>query len=147
MLTPFTGGHRNDPTKDAYNFFLSQMRIRIEMSFGLLTNKWRILQTPMQTSLQFSSEIVMACGRLHNYCIDEDGEHEGNTKTILAGIEPNRRAPFGWGYTPTIRKYRSIPGTSIMRDMLLRKVTQQGMRRPPGNLVRRRYELHEVGLM
>ncbi|KAI2507521.1 nuclease [Fragilaria crotonensis] len=147
MLTPFTGGHRNDPTKDAYNFFLSQMRIRIEMSFGLLTNKWRILQTPMQTSLQFSSEIVMACGRLHNYCIDEDGEHKGNTETILAGIEPNRRAPFGWGYTPTIRKYRSIPGTSIMRDMLLRKVTQQGMRRPPGNLVRRRYELHEVGLM
>jgi hypothetical protein len=40
MLTPFTGGHRSDPTKDAYNFLLSQMGIRIEMSFGLLTNKW-----------------------------------------------------------------------------------------------------------
>ena len=40
-----------------------------------------------------------------------------------------------------------IPGTSIMRDMLLHNVTQQGMRRPPGNLVRCRYELHEVGLM
>ncbi len=24
MLTPFSGGHRSDPTKDAYNFFLSQ---------------------------------------------------------------------------------------------------------------------------
>ena len=46
-----------------------------------------------------------------------------------------------------ISKYQSIPGTSIVRDMVLRKVTQQGMRRPPGNLVRRRYELHEVGLM
>ena len=147
MLTPFTGGHRNDPAKDAYNFFLSQLRIRIEMSFGLLTNKWRILQAPLQTSLQLSSEIVMACGRLHNFCIDEDGQHRGTANSIVASIEPDRRSQFGWGYTPTVRKLQSIPGTSIIRDMLLRKVAQQGMRRPPGNLERRRYELHEVGLM
>jgi hypothetical protein len=148
MLTPFTGGHRSDPAKDAYNFFLSQLRIRIEMSFGLLTNKWRILQAPLQTSLQLSSEILMSCGRLHNFCINEDGhQHQGNTDSLLASIEPNPRSQFGWGYTPTVKKYKSMPGTSIIRDMLLRKVSQQGMRRPPGNLERRRYELHEVGLM
>ena len=85
----------------------------------------------------------MACGCLHNFCIDEDEEHKAtSTETILAGIEPNHRSPFGWGYTPTIQKYQSIPGTSIMRDMLLCKVTQQGMQRPPGNLVRRCYEQH-----
>ena len=39
-LTPFTGSQQADPTKDAYNFFLSQVRIRIEMAFGLLTTKW-----------------------------------------------------------------------------------------------------------
>jgi DDE superfamily endonuclease len=148
MLTPFTGGHRGDPSKDAYNFFLSQLRIRIEMSFGLLTNKWRILHAPLQTSLQLSSEVLMACARLHNFCIDEDGEHRGrSTDAVLAGIEPDNRSQFGWGYTPTVNSFRSIAGTSIMRDMLLRKVTQQGMRRPPANLERRRYELHEVGLM
>ena len=49
MLTPFTAGNRNDPTKDAFNFFLSQMRIRIEMAFGLLTNKLRILTTALQS--------------------------------------------------------------------------------------------------
>ena len=150
LLTPFTGGHRSDPAKDAYNFFLSQLRIRIEMSFGLLTNKWRILQAPLQTSLHLSSEILMACGRLHNFCITEDGhqhQHGTTDSAILASIEPNRHSQFGWGYTPTVKKYRSMPGTSIIRDMLLRKVTQQGMRRPPGNVERRRYELHEVGLM
>ena len=148
MLTPFTGGHRSDPEKDAYNFFLSQLRIRIEMSFGLLTNKWRILQGALPTSLQKSSEITMACGRLHNFCINEDGhQHQGTTDKILASIEPNPRSQFGWGYTPTVSKFKSMPGTSVMRDMLLRKVSQQGMRRPPANLERRRYELHEVGLM
>ena len=39
-FTPFTGSQQADPTKDAYNFFLSQVRIRIEMAFGLLTTKW-----------------------------------------------------------------------------------------------------------
>ena len=54
LLTPFTGGHRNDPIKDAYNFFLSQLQIRIEMACGLLTNKWRVLNAPLQTSLACS---------------------------------------------------------------------------------------------
>ena len=138
MLTPFTGGHRGDPSKDAYNFFLSQLRIRIEMSFGLLTNKWRILHAPLQTLLELSSEVLMSCAQLHNFCIDEDGEHRGSsTDAVLACVEPDNRSQFGWGYTPTVHNFRSIPGTSIMRDMLLRKVTQQGMQRPPANLERR----------
>ena len=39
-ITPFTGSQRLNPTKDAYNYFLSQVWIRIEMAFGLLTTKW-----------------------------------------------------------------------------------------------------------
>ena len=152
VLTPFTGGHRGDPAKDAYNFFLSQLRIRIEMSFGLLTNKWRILQAPLQTSLETSSAVLVACACLHNYCLKEDGgpvddKTTASLTTALHSIDPDPRSDFGWGYTPTVEKYQSIPGTSIMRDMLLRVVTRYGMRRPPANIERRRYELHEVGLM
>jgi DDE superfamily endonuclease len=43
-LTPFTGSQQADPTKDAYNFFLSQVRRIIEMAFGLLTTKWQLLK-------------------------------------------------------------------------------------------------------
>ncbi len=50
MLVPFTGSQRTNPSNDAHNFYLSQLRIRIEMAFGLLTNKWRILRAPLQTS-------------------------------------------------------------------------------------------------
>ena len=38
-ITPFTGSQLLNPTKDAYIYFLSQVRIRIEMAFGLLTTK------------------------------------------------------------------------------------------------------------
>ena len=155
LLTPFTGGHRNDPTKDAYNFFLSQLRIRIEMAFGLLTNKWRILNAPLQTSLARSSDILMACARLHNFCIDMDqnsniapeDNDNGSVARRLQNLAPRRGAPLGWSFLPTAEPYRPIPGTSMTRDMILRRVEERGMRRPNANLERRRYELHEIGLM
>ena len=39
LLIPFTGSQRDDPDNDAYNFYLSQLRIRIEMAFGALVCK------------------------------------------------------------------------------------------------------------
>jgi DDE superfamily endonuclease len=71
MLTPYTGAAaRNEYRKDTYNFYLSQMRIRIEMAFGRLTTKWRILRTPLQTHLPKTIKIVEVACRLHNYVIN-----------------------------------------------------------------------------
>ena len=39
VLILFTGSDCLDPSNDAFNYFLSQMIICIEMLFGLLTNK------------------------------------------------------------------------------------------------------------
>jgi len=39
LLTPFFGVEKDDPSKDAFNFYLSQLRIRIEQTFGLITGK------------------------------------------------------------------------------------------------------------
>jgi len=43
LLAPFSGREKNDPEKDAFNFYLSQLRFRIKQTFGLMTTKWRIL--------------------------------------------------------------------------------------------------------
>ena len=59
--------NRHDPAKDAYNFYLSQLRIRVEMSFGRLVGKWGILQQKLCCSLKRNSDIIVACGRLHNF--------------------------------------------------------------------------------
>ena len=50
-LTPFSGSQQADPTKDAYILFLSQVRIRIEMAFGLPTTKWQLLKQLYRVSL------------------------------------------------------------------------------------------------
>ena len=43
-ITPFAGSQRLNPTKDSFSYFSSQVRIRIEMAFGLLTTKWQLLK-------------------------------------------------------------------------------------------------------
>ena len=61
LLIPFVGSNRHDPAKDAYNFYLSQLRIRVEMSFGRLVRKWGILQQTLCCSLKRNSDILIAC--------------------------------------------------------------------------------------
>jgi hypothetical protein len=70
LLTPFTGKAREHVWKDTYNFFLSQMRIRIEMAFGRLMKKWRIFRSPLQSHLDKTIRIVETAFRLHNYVIN-----------------------------------------------------------------------------
>ena len=43
ILVPFTGGNWEEPDKNMYNYFLSQLCIQIEMAFGLLQNKYTFL--------------------------------------------------------------------------------------------------------
>lgn len=72
LATPFasvSGG-----TKDAYNFYHSQLRIRIECTFGILTHRWSILRSaiPMNVSVRKTVALVLALAKLHNFCIDTD---------------------------------------------------------------------------
>lgn len=69
ILIPFSGAEYDDEANRTYNFYLSQMRIRIEMAFGLLTSKWRILRKTMNYSNEKNSQIIRVCTKLHNYCI------------------------------------------------------------------------------
>ena len=52
LLTPFSGKQRNDAVKDSYNYYLSQLRIRIEQTFGYMMTKWCILQQPLPSKLK-----------------------------------------------------------------------------------------------
>ena len=71
MATPFAGV--SGGSKDSYNFYHSQVRIRIECAFGMLTHRWAILRSaiPMGISVKRAVSLVMALAKLHNFCIDE----------------------------------------------------------------------------
>ena len=56
LLTPYHGEERRDPANDTFNFFLSQLRIRIEMSFGMLVNKFCIFKRPLAVKLKHAGK-------------------------------------------------------------------------------------------
>jgi hypothetical protein len=61
MLVPFTGSQRDDSGKDTFTFSLSQVRIRVEMVFGLRQTKWGILNKPLQVNLLTAAQNIEAC--------------------------------------------------------------------------------------
>jgi DDE superfamily endonuclease len=72
MAIPFKSA--STPSKDAYNFYHSSLRIHIECAFGMLVHRWGILRKsiPMNIDLRKTNALVMALCRLHNFCIDEN---------------------------------------------------------------------------
>ena len=72
MLIPFTGSLRQVPEHSTYNYFLSQLRIRVEQAFGQYSVKWRIIWKPLKTKLSTSSIVLTTCARLRNFIIDND---------------------------------------------------------------------------
>jgi hypothetical protein len=72
MATPYSGGAATG-SKDAYNFYHSQLRIQIECAFGKFTQRWGILRSamPKKVLLKKSVALVVALARLHNFCIDQ----------------------------------------------------------------------------
>ena len=58
FLIPFSGAWKIPPFNDFYNFFHSQLSIRIELAFGLLSTNWRFfagISTFLQLKMQISS--------------------------------------------------------------------------------------------
>ena len=70
FLVPW-GGTGLTKDKDSFNFHLSVRRQVIERAFGIMVHRWGILWRPLTCALNRWGSIVLACAKLHNFCIDE----------------------------------------------------------------------------
>ena len=69
-LTPiFYGVNRSDPLHDNFNYFALQLRIRIEMAFGLMQMKWHYLLQPWQVTTNLPQYII-GIAFLHNFVVN-----------------------------------------------------------------------------
>lgn len=130
-----SGDEKRNAQKDTYNYYLSQCRIRIEMSFGLLCSKVRILQRPIQVGLNGAGKLFLCCTRLHNFAINERLDRSG-TFDIL---EETTRTEFEEAVDsciPSDVNVASLPGNSILRDILLQLITDRALVRPTHNTIR-----------
>jgi len=147
MLTPMIGSQRLDPVNDAYNFYLSQVRIRIEMAFARLVTKWRILRAPLLGSLATISRTLMACATMHNYVIDNDGHNEhlqlGNDSGSNDFDFIVQNAPRGMMYLPTMPDLdgdnvttHQLATSHTVQASILQVIEQLCIRRPRHNIER-----------
>jgi len=82
LLTIFHGADRLNEDNDNFNYFVSQLCIRIEMAFGLMVTWWQILCSPMQMSLLHATNTLNAISCLHNYTINQWPEIINNAPII-----------------------------------------------------------------
>ena len=138
FLTPFKGKQRENPACDAYNYYLSQLRIRIEMSFGIMTNKWRILKKPLEVDIKNVRRVVMSICRLHNYVISSQPSivEEKLKKKKSPGTSNTNVGDSGLGYLPSDNTMQLIPGVSAIRDNLVKAINNLCLTRPAQNIQR-----------
>ena len=146
VLTPYSGSQKKDVPKDAYNFFLSQVRIRIEMTFGRFLNKWRFFGRPVQCKLHNIGKLFLCASQLHNFCTNEcllEEERDGiqrkpGTPPAMVSDGPDEALMV----PPTAINDDLAPetpdtaGNSFMREILVAKVVRRNLRRPQYNLMR-----------
>lgn len=74
LLVPYRDNGHLSTEEKRFNYYLSSTRVLIEQSFGVLRQKFRILNQIDVSTIKDASKIVMACTILHNFIIKHDGD-------------------------------------------------------------------------
>uniref|UniRef100_A0A1Y1M573 DDE Tnp4 domain-containing protein n=1 Tax=Photinus pyralis TaxID=7054 RepID=A0A1Y1M573_PHOPY len=64
------------PEEEAFNQRLSRTRQVVECAFGIMSNKWRILQKAIEVTPDRADNIIKCICLLHNLIIDQEGIQE-----------------------------------------------------------------------
>lgn len=144
LVPIYHGVDRLKDKNDDFNFFASQLRIRIEMAFGLMQVKWGILQRPVQSKLSNVKNMVQAIARLHNYVINERllriGSMEDevcNNHSYMPSVPHDEDGePINVEALFSGLVHR---GYSELRERMGDRVKQLGLRRPVSNRLKRNY--------
>lgn len=84
LLIPFKGAQRMDLLNSHFNFYLSQVRIKIEQAFGLYTTKWRILRGNLKNcQLKTVKKVIEVCAKLHNFIINVDNPYANQSPSQI----------------------------------------------------------------
>ena len=140
LLVPFSGSQKKEKYKQEYNFYLSQLRIRIEMAFGRLTTKWRIFRKNLDCTLQKNSLICSVAARLHNFVIDNDriSFPDGNDNELTEfGIDALLDGPDGNnGFLPSTVEDENEVDNAERRNHILAGIEEKQLVRPAHNILR-----------
>lgn len=139
LIVPYPG-QKLDTRRDSFNFYLSQLRVRIENAFALLVGRWGILWRPLRMRLRHQPPVLKCLFKLHNFCIEENdsvlplvgprGEplHPRARTTIEEEFHTNvLEARVEW---QTVFQFQRSVQNSTLRDALADLVEHRNFVRP-----------------
>jgi hypothetical protein len=100
VLIPFSGAKKYDEVKGTFNFYLSQLRVRVEMTFGLLMTKWQILRRALNNSPSKNTRIIWVWAKLNDFCIQMRQLDCDEFSVRLHQIISNEVDPYSFGIIP-----------------------------------------------
>lgn len=143
LVPVFGGANALIPRFDNFNFFASQLRIRIEMAFGMMTQKWAILQHPLSCKIGNVKHLILAIGQLHNFCINERLRYSAGTssyedresQTLTNHEQSVRMMAAEFDFADIEDNFES--NWSQNRDRMVRIVKSMSLTRPGKNKINR----------
>ena len=100
MVTPTNGEDTN------FDFVQSSNRMAIECSFGILVRRWGIFWRPLACSFNRRGQLIGACMRLHNFCINHNQE---GAEEFVVTTRSGRQVAFMPGVRSVIDRWADVP--------------------------------------
>jgi hypothetical protein len=117
LVSMYSEPRSNDPDCDNFNYFASQLRMKVECAFGRASQKYDILQKPLRNHFEYCRLILLTIARLHNYSINESfGYPEKPNEGLYSAAQENAD------------RYE---GDSKRQGMML-TIKRKGLQRPVG---------------
>jgi hypothetical protein len=144
LLSPFPG-QLISPERDAFNFFLSQLRERIENTFARYVNRWGIFWKPLIGKLGNHAKTIIVTAKLHNFAIDEqiempsnDDERHNSVQHMFQTTTDQFGEPILQNQDEWLTRYqftRAVNGPMLCNE-LMAEIAFLGYRRSDENLAR-----------
>jgi hypothetical protein len=134
LLTSFSGAEITSCNHDVYNFHISQLRIKIEQTFGIFVSRFRVFATECSMKLRNYARIISVAAILHNCVVNERlyTYSMGSSSHIDLYVDADEGV---LNFLPSDTS-SSIRGTSMLRDYILERITERGLARPARNITR-----------
>jgi hypothetical protein len=131
LLPVFGGLDRLNRDNDNANYYMSQCRIRIEMTFGMMVQKWGIFQRSVRVDLENTGPLLETVARLHNFCINQRVYGPGANDDDLPPPHPQAfDEDDPRNTTGTVILPPTVPGVSRARLHFVQRVRRMGLVRP-----------------
>ena len=120
LLTPWSKSaltSENGVYADSFNFYHSSHRIHVEQAFGMLVQRWGLFWKPVKYHINDVLTILSAAMRLHNFCIENDGQRSWMTGSSLLERQMETEAFTRWWAIASSLRTATTNSQGTRRDL------------------------------